>query len=69
MERPFYVHTPRNRYGESLVRSDNGVKYEILSVHTFREIHAEELNFEKAKKMVARLNDEHAASLYYAAGI
>ncbi len=69
MQKPFYIHTPRNIYGESLVYPDNGVSYEIRAVHTDKEIHAKESNRKKAEKIKDKLNIEHASFLAHADGI
>lgn len=68
MKRPYYVHTPRNRYGESQVHSHNNVCHEIRDVHT-RVVHAEIKERAEADAEAKRLNDAHEVELAYAAHI
>jgi len=37
MDRPFFVHTPKNIYGEGLVRCNNGVEYSLRKYTNYKE--------------------------------
>lgn len=69
MKRPFYVHTPCNRYGESLVGWNNSVKYAARSVFTEKTDHFESLSFDEVKAKAEALNDEFETSQAFAAHI
>ena len=62
MNRPYYIHTPMNIFGESLVRCDNGVKYSIRSVHDKRDFRFYS-RYKWAVKAVEKMNDEHEVLL------
>lgn len=64
---PYYVRTPRNRHGESLV---GPCQYTIRSVHYPQvDIVAAGVDRAAADADCARLNHEHATSLCFAADI
>jgi len=66
MKRPYYVHTPRNIYGESLVHQANTVCYEIMATHTGSTVHDTSRDWEEAKLIAKRLNDAHETEMAYA---
>jgi len=67
MKRPYYIHTPRNRYGESLVGpSIHNPGYEIRAVHTGKTPHGSGKDVDALELQVKALNDAHEALLAYA---
>jgi hypothetical protein len=70
MTRPYYIHTPRNMYGESLVReSIHSPPHEIRAVHTGRKAHAVGKDLSLLKSQTQELNITHEIMLAYAANI
>lgn len=78
MERPYYAHVPRNRYGESLFPN---ARLTICSVHA-KDSEVEQLGewdyttmtwkgvtIQDANKRAEQLNDEHETHLAFSAGI
>lgn len=67
MKRPYYIHTPRNRYGESLVGpSIHNPPYEIRATHAGQTSHGTGKNLEALKQRAIALNYEHEIMLAYA---
>jgi len=67
---PYYIHTPRNMYGESLVReSIHSPPHEIRAVHTGRKAHVEGKDLQLLKLQMKELNVAHEIMLAYAANI
>jgi len=68
MKRPYYLHTPRNYLGESLV--GQGANYQIrwtVDVGSKkREVFAEGKNFKMMTDMTKKLNDCHETDLAFA---
>ncbi len=69
MKRPYYVHTPRNIHGESLVSPHNSVCYEIRSTFTGSKTIRKIKDRSEADSAVKTLNDAHETEMAYAAGI
>lgn len=66
MKRPFFVHVPRNRYGESLVRTDNGVGFSIRSALDSSprpDIKLMGHDRLEADSEAKRMNDQHEAEM------
>lgn len=61
MKRPFYVYTPRNKYGENLAHYTGG--YEIRAVHTGRQAYAKIEDRSAAEAEAKRRNDAHEVEL------
>jgi hypothetical protein len=66
MNRPYYISTPRNRYGECLVHPSNNVKHEIRSVHTGDKKYGEAKNKKDLFAKVEELNAKHQIKMAYA---
>ncbi len=66
MKRPYYVHTPRNIYGDSLVHRCNNVRYEVMATHTGEQIHTAIKDRTKAEDEAKRLNDAHEVEMAHA---
>jgi len=63
LNRPYYVHTPRNIFGEHLEL----VPYQIRATHTGKKSHGEEKSdYGKINASVRNLNDAHEVMLAYA---
>ena len=63
LNRPYYVHTPRNIFGEHL----NLVPYQIRATHTGKKSYGEEKSdYSKINASVQSLNDAHEVMLAYA---
>ncbi len=65
MERPYYVHTPRNYLGESLVgKSIHSANYKLRSIYKPKEdISDLGKNLSIAKIQVGKLNDEYITEM------
>ena len=66
MRRPFYVHTPRNRYGESLVpRMPNihGPQYTVRSTYTEHAGHFWSFSLAEVDERARQLNDNHESEM------
>lgn len=63
MRRPFYVHTPRNVLGESLVHWSNNIQYEIRSYYTGAQVWARRKYWDNAKVEAEWRNDEHEVEM------
>lgn len=66
MNRPYYVHTPRNVHGENLVHAYNDVCYVIRATHTGKRNYAQIKDRVKADAEAKRLNDEHEVQMAFA---
>lgn len=66
MERPFYVYTPRNIFGQNLVKDYNDVCYEIKSQATPDKTYTHVKDFIKAKDVAKTLNDSYEIGQAYA---
>lgn len=68
MKRPYYIHTPRNIWGESLVGPDplHQSSYHIRAVHTGQISHGDSKDQVALRNRVNELNDAHERMLAYA---
>ena len=62
MKRPYYVSTPRNVFGEHI----KCVPYEIRAVHTGKDSHGEDMDYDRISSKKRELNDKHEVMLAYA---
>jgi hypothetical protein len=61
LKRPFYLYTPRNKYGEELTSS---CPYEVRSTNdkkVYGIAYFESMNREEAEAMVKKMNDDYEA--------
>lgn len=66
MNRPYYIHTPRNYYGESLVLPYNNVPYEIRSVFTGQKSYGYSKDESEIASKANQMNNDHETHLAYA---
>jgi len=65
MNRPFYVHTPRNIHGESLVHPSNNLEFSIRHVDRPREdVQQVGKSFKRASKKCEKMNAAHVVELW-----
>ena len=66
MKRPFYVYTPRNCFGESLVPrtpSIHGCQYTVRATHTGRTLHFRSFSLSEVVERARQLNDNHESEM------
>ena len=62
----YYVRTPRNIYGESLVHPVNNVSYEVYATHTSSVVHFKSKDSREVDGEVERLSHILATKMAYA---
>ncbi len=65
IQRPFYVYTPRNKYGEPLVNEAYGhPPCEVRAVDTGKKIHATGYDRNLMDKVAGEMNDALAFAMW-----